>query len=82
MSYRKNVIGINDESVSANDSKVLSVKNIGNKKDIVFEGLDNNVTRRTVIDLVTGEITKTNLSDSVSLCGIKTFEVTLPMPKI
>lgn len=79
MSYRKNVIGINDESVSANDSKVLSVKNIANKKDIVFEGLDNNVTRRTVIDLVTGEITKTNLSDSVSLCGIKTFEVTLPM---
>lgn len=77
ISYRKNSIGINDESLNSSDTKVLSVKSAANKKDIVFEGLDGTTTRKTTIDLVSGEIKKQNLDDSVSICGVKTFKYSI-----
>lgn len=82
MSYRKNSVGINDEDLQLEDRKVFSVKNIANKRDIVLEGLDNQVTRRATIDLVSGELQKTNLGDSVSICGVKTFKIILQMEAV
>lgn len=78
VSYRKNSVGINDDNLE--DNEVFAIKNVSDKTKIALKGLDDaGNSKEILIDLSSGEITKEGVSNTVSLCGVKTFLVTLEM---